>query len=169
MAIRTTKNAYVYQLLAGDNGASEAATLGFNFIPPLNCYLPRKIDELGLIDENYIVSNGFPGGILNIPTRLNMITQKGAAVTVNGATPATTTGPFDVTGNANWVSYSIPNVTGNLTITSDRAITAGISAGHDAAGYGGYFAGFSSIHLILKLSGICIPDLILEVSNGFDS
>ena len=169
MAIRTTKNAYVYQLLAGDNGASEAATLGFNFIPPLNCYLPRKIDELGLIDENYIVSNGFPGGILNIPTRLNMITQKGAAVTVNGATPATTTGPFDVTGNANWVSYSIPNVTGNLTITSDRAITAGISAGNDAAGYGGYFAGFSSIPIILKLSGICIPDLILEVSNGFDS
>ncbi len=169
MAIRTSKNAYVYQLLAGDNGSSEVATGGFNFIPPLNCYLPRKIDELGLINENYLVSNNNPSGILNIPTRLNMITQKGAAVMVNGSAPAAGTGPFDVTGNVNWVSYSIPNVTGNLTITSDRAITAGISAGNDAAGYGGYFAGFSSIPIILKLSGVCIPDLVLEVSNGFDS
>jgi hypothetical protein len=63
------------------------ATGGFNFIPALNCYLPKQINELGLIDENFVYSNGNPNGILNVPTKLNLITERGAVVTVNGVTP----------------------------------------------------------------------------------
>ncbi len=83
--IKTSKNAYVYQILAGDsNTASEVATGGFNFIPALNCYLPKQINELGLINENFVHSNANPSGILTIPTKLNLITEKGAIVTING-------------------------------------------------------------------------------------
>ncbi|SIP99523.1 gliding motility-associated C-terminal domain-containing protein [Chryseobacterium sp. RU37D] len=163
--IKTTKNAYIYQLLAGnaDSTGNEIATGGFNFIPALNCYLPKQINELGLIDENYVFSNGNPAGILNIPTKLNLITEKGAAVTVNGVTPPASTGPFNVTGTNNWVTYGIPNTTGTITVVSSKAITAGINAGSDAIGYGGFFAGFSTQPAILKSGGDCIPGIVLTV------
>lgn len=163
MFLTTSKNAYVYQLLAGSSStADEVATGGFNFIPALNCYLPKQINELGLINENFAHNNSNPSGILNIPTKLNLITEKGAVVTVNGVTPPATTGPFNMTGTNNWVTYGIPNVTGTLTIISNKAITAGINAGSDAVGYGGFFAGFPTQPVIL-LSGTCVPGVVLTV------
>lgn len=162
--IRTSKNAYIYQVLAGANTAgAEAATGGFNFIPALNCYLPKQINELGFIDENFVYSNGNPSGILNIPTKLNLITERGAVVTVNGTVPPAGTGPFDMTGTTNWVTYGIPNITGTITVNSSKAITAGINAGSDAVGYGGFFAGFPTQPVILKSGGDCIPGIILTV------
>lgn len=173
--IKTTKNAYVYQLLAGDSNSSELATGGFNYIPPLSCYLPKKIDEIGFIQENYVVSNGNPGGILDIPTKLNIITEKGATIDVkrNGVSLSLTSanGPFNVTGSSNWVTYSYPGITGNIAVFSSSAVTAGISAGDDAVGYGGYFAGFSFIPAIVKTQGDCLSGTLevkLEITEGFD-
>lgn len=162
--IKTSKNAYVYQILAGDsNPGSEVATGGFNFIPALNCYLPKQINELGFINENFVHTNVNPSGVLNIPTKLNLVTEKGAIVTVNGGTPPASTGPYDMTGTNNWVTYGIPNVTGTITIISSKAITAGITAGSDAVGYGGFFAGFPTQPVILKSGGNCIPGIVLTV------
>lgn len=162
--LKTSKNAYVYQILAGDSvSGSEVATGGFNFIPALNCYLPKQINELGFIDENFVHSNANPSGILNIPTKLNLITERGATVTVNGAVPPATTGPFNMTGTNNWVTYGIPNVTGTITVISDKAITAGINAGSNAVGYGGFFAGFPTQPVILRSGGTCAPGIVLTV------
>lgn len=162
LLIRSSKNAYVYQILAGEPVLG-VATGGFNFIPALNCYLPKQIDELGLIDENFVFSNGNPLGILNIPTKLNLITETGAAVTVNGVPPPASSGPFLMTGTLNWVTYGIPNVTGNITVVSDKAITAGITAGSDAVGYGGFFAGFPTTPAIVTSGGTCVPGIVLTV------
>ncbi|MCS3530717.1 T9SS type B sorting domain-containing protein [Chryseobacterium sp. JUb7] len=162
--LKTSKNAYVYQILAGDSATgNETATGGFNFIPALNCYLPKQINELGFIDENFVHSNNNPSGILNIPTKLNIITEKGAVLTVNGGTPLASTGPFNMTGTTNWVTYGIPNTTGTITIVSNKAIMAGISAGSDAVGYGGFFAGFPTQPVILKSGGDCVPGIVLTV------
>lgn len=169
MYVKATKNIYLYELLAGANSGNVQATGGFNYIPPLSCYLPKTIDEIGLIDENLTFSNGYPFGQLKIPTKLNIITEAGASVKINGVALAPTEGPYPLLGNTNWVTYSKENVSGNITIESTKSVTAGIAAGDGAVGYGGYFAGFSSIPAISKKSGTCIPGIILEVQSGFDT
>ena len=178
MFIKSTENIYVFQLLAGATSGNEIATGGYNYIPPLSCYLPKRIDEIGFVNEN----EGYKGGVYEStsPTKLNIITEAGATVTVqkNGINfPLTSIdGPYPVLGSTNWVTYSIArsttgtnSVSGNITVVSSKAVTAGISAGDGAVGYGGYFAGFSFIPAILKSEGECLPGVKLEVTAGFDS
>jgi len=159
MSISATKNVYVYQLLSGATNGNEYASGGMNFIPPLSCFMPNKIDEIGFINRI---------GGQTFATRLNIITQTGATVTLNGNNIAAANGPYPVTGNPNWVSYSIQNVTGNVTLNSTKAMTAGIAAGSGAVGYGGYFAGFSSVPAITK-TGDCYAGILLQVDNNYDS
>lgn len=166
MFISTTKNVYVYQFVGIDNNA---ATNGFNYIPPLNCFLPRKIDEIGKINEMPLGTGGTSVTQGDLVVKLNILTEAGATVMVNGNPPAATDGPFPLTGNTNWVTYAITGVTGNVAITSTKAVTAGINGGYSSAGYGGYFAGFSSIPLISKKTGECVPGIILEVDDGYET
>lgn len=159
MSISSTKNIYVYQLLAGVSTGTIYATGGFNYIPPLSCFLPNKIDEIGFINRI---------GFQTYNTKLNIITQTGATVTINGNPIISANGPYQVTGNPNWVSYSIPNITGNVTVNSTKSVTAGITGGSGAVGYGGYFAGFSSVPSISK-TGDCYTGVILQVDNTYDA
>ncbi|MCS3530714.1 gliding motility-associated C-terminal domain-containing protein [Chryseobacterium sp. JUb7] len=159
MNISSSKNIYVYQLLSGATNGNEYASGGMNFIPPLSCFMPNKIDEIGFINRI---------GGQTFATRLNIITQSGAVVTLNGNPIATTNGPYPVTGNPNWVSYSIQNVTGSITVNSTKSLTAGIAAGSGAVGYGGYFAGFSSVPAITK-TGDCYTGILLQVDAGYDA
>ena len=159
MLVTTSKNAYLYQLVSvSDNNA----TCGFNYIPPLNCFLPRKIDEIGKINE-------MPGYTGTINLKLNILTEAGATVLVNNVPPTAAEGPYTLTGNTAWVTYSLENLPPNLTIESNKAVTAGINGGYSTAGYGGYFAGFSSIPVIAKQTGECIPGIILEVDDSYET
>ena len=161
--IKTTENVYVYQVLGGVKGSR--ATGSMNFIPPLGCYLPLTIDEIGLVDQLK------PGGG-SLTVKLNIITETGAKVKLNGAeiSPAAGYGPFPLEGNSSWETYSVPNVKGNITVESDKAVNAGLAGGDgNAVGYAGYFAGFSTIPFIVKKHGICIPDVVLELPEGYSS
>ncbi|AZA91290.1 gliding motility-associated C-terminal domain [Chryseobacterium nakagawai] len=159
MFVSTSKNVYLYQFVGTDSDA----TNGFNYIPPLNCFLPRKIDEIGKINE-------MPGITTStIKLKLNIVTEVGASVLVNGVPPTAAQGPYPLTGNSLWVTYSLENFPPNLTITSTKAVTAGINGGYSSAGYGGYFAGFSSVPVIAKKSGDCVPGLVLQVDDTYDT
>ncbi|KQT19286.1 hypothetical protein ASG31_17890 [Chryseobacterium sp. Leaf404] len=163
MLVSTSKNTYLYQLVSVDNSN---ATCGFNYIPPLNCFLPRKIDEIGKVNE-------MPNTSSAITLKLNILTETGATVTytTNGGAPITPTaaqGPYPLQGNTNWVTYAIEGVTGNLAVQSTKAVTAGVNGGYSTAGYGGYFAGFNSVPVIAKQTGDCVPGIVLEVESGYD-
>ncbi|MFL9834870.1 T9SS type B sorting domain-containing protein [Chryseobacterium terrae] len=167
MLVSTSKNVYLYQLVSVNNSN---ATCGFNYIPPLNCFLPRKIDEIGKINEMPL-ANPTPNDMV---IKLNILTEAGAVVTytTNGGAPITPTaaqGPYPLTGNTAWVTYGIEGAAGNLTIQSTKAVTAGINGGYSTSGYGGYFAGFSSVPIIAKQTGECIPGIVLEVDDGYET
>ncbi|PIF44796.1 gliding motility-associated-like protein [Chryseobacterium sp. 52] len=162
MLVSSSKNVYLYQLVSvGDS----SATCGFNYIPPLNCFLPRKIDEIPLINEMPL-PNPTPSGTL---IKLNILTEAGATVLVNNVAPTAAQGPYPLIGNPAWVTYGIEGVTGNLTINSTKAVTAGINGGYSTSGYGGYFAGFSSIPIIAKQTGDCVPGIVLEVDDSYET
>lgn len=168
MLVSTSKNVYLYQLVSVTNNS---ATCGFNYIPPLNCFLPRKIDEIAFINQMPLAVNPTPTDMI---IKLNIITEAGATVTytTNGGAPITPTaaqGPFQLQGNTAWETYAIEGAQGTLTIQSTKAVTAGINGGYSTSGYGGYFAGFSSIPIISKQVGECIPGIILEVDDSYET
>ncbi|SFJ02324.1 gliding motility-associated C-terminal domain-containing protein [Kaistella treverensis] len=158
MSVSTTKNVYVYQLLAGVGFGSVYATGGFNFIPALSCFLPNKIDEISAINQ-------IGQDLYN--AKLNIISEKGATVQVNGTVLNSLQGPFPVIGNPNWETYTVLNVSGNITVNSTKSVTVGIASGNGAVGYGGYFAGFSSVPVISK-TGDCYAGVLLQVDDSYD-
>lgn len=165
--VRATKNVYLYQLVSGNSNARNNG--GYNYIPPLNCFLPRKIEQIGKISEMPINATTSAQPPTTFLLKLNIITEAGATVTVNNVTPTAAEGPFPLTGNSNWVTYALSGVAGNLTIQSNKAVTAGVNGGYSSAGYGGYFAGFSSVPVISKQIGDCVPGIILEVDDSYET
>ncbi|KPH13202.1 gliding motility-associated C-terminal domain-containing protein [Chryseobacterium sp. ERMR1:04] len=166
--VRATKNVYLYQLVSG-NQANAKNNGGYNYIPPLNCFLPRKIEQIGKISEMPLTATTSGQPTNNFLLKLNIITEAGATVLVNNNPPTAAEGPYPLLGNTNWVTYAISGVSDNLTIQSTKAVTAGVNGGYSSAGYGGYFAGFSSVPVISKKTGECAPGIILEVDDGYDS
>lgn len=159
MYINTTENVYVYQMLIG--GLDNSNSGGYNYIPPLDCYLPKKISEVGLIQQI--------GTINATNLKLNITTESGATVTVNGAALPANAGPYPLAGTANWETYSVDNITGNITIESTKAMTAGMNGGVSTAGWGGYFAGFSTDPEIEVVTGECIPGLKIRTGDQYET
>ncbi|WP_297983536.1 T9SS type B sorting domain-containing protein [uncultured Chryseobacterium sp.] len=164
--IKTSKNAYVYEILAG-SASQEKPSGGMNLIPALSCFLPSKIDEMSEVNHLPLTASNI-GFQEYHNVKLNILAQKGSSLTVNGST-TDLLGPFTVPGSSGWEVYSKLAVSGNQTIqtSNDRAITAGIAGGSGPAGFGGYFAGFSSIPSISK-SGSCANGQILEVDDFYN-
>lgn len=132
MYINTSKKVFLYQIVGG---STSDATSGFYFIPPLSCFWQKSVDLIPYINEigNQTDFNG----------NLIIATEAGSTVSING-TPTTATA-LAVTGNPNWETYRVSNLTGNVSIESTGALAVGVFSASGNAGIGGYFSGFGSI------------------------
>jgi gliding motility-associated-like protein len=132
MYIRSSEKIFLYQIISGSSTSN--ATSGFYFIPPLSCFWQKSVD---LIPSFNVIGNTTYAGNIVIAT------ETGSTVTINNT--ATTATPIAVQGNANWVSYKITGLTGNVKVESSGALAVGVYGFSGFAGYGGYFSGFGNV------------------------
>ena len=153
------------------SGGSEA-NQGLFFVPPLKCSSVGDVDNIPEINNI---------GETNYTGNLNIISKVGAVITIsdnNNANQsisalniANTLGPFNVTGNANYVSYTISNLSGNVSIISNNELYCSYFNQNGSASSGAFYSGFSSPPEIpLKndgpgIYGYCAPYFNLETGN----
>jgi gliding motility-associated-like protein len=154
--VKTTENVFAYQSIGG---SASPANQNLFFVPPLNCATPNNVDNIPLIES--IGNTIFDGG-------LNIITERGALVKINGV--AITDSPVNITGNLDFVRYSINGLYGNVAVKSDKQVYVSYFGTNGAATYGGYYSGFDLKPEIISeikmgASSNCIPNVDLKIST----
>ncbi len=150
MFIQTSQPAYVYQHLGGttNNGAG-----GLCLIPYFHCRLANSVDLIP--DAHRVGEVTFLGG-------LQIITEQGATVTVNGTT---LTNPSEVEGGE-YETYKVSGVTGNQVINSSGSLMVGILGGDGNRAYAGFYSGFADVpdgEVSASTTTVCQGDDPVEV------
>lgn len=159
MYIYVSEPAYVFQFLAG---STSNTTPGMNFMPPVDCSLPKEVDQIPQVEKIGDVS--YTGGIL-------VITETGSTLTLNGVPQG---GAQSVAGNSDWETYKILNLTGDVAVNSTGGLAVGIYGQSGVAGFAGFYAGFSSVLdvVVSNDTSFCVQDaalvtIVAEADGGF--
>ncbi|MEO1011579.1 MAG: DUF11 domain-containing protein [Bacteroidota bacterium] len=160
MLVTTSRDAYAYQCLAG---GSPVYTHGLNFVAPLNCLLPDVMDNIP--DITNIAGTTLNGGV----TIIASTTTPNANISVtDGSGTVALPSPVMVAGSADWKTFYLPNLTGDVSVQSSGPIAVGFFGLSGARGVAGYFSGFDTVpNVDLQITGGgCLPGEILEISDG---
>lgn len=154
--VTSSEKVFAYQSIAGTD---QPANQNLFFVPPLNCATPNSVDNIPLIES--IGPLSFNGG-------LNIVTETGALVKINDI-PITAI-PIPVTGNPDFVRYTIAGLFGNIAVKSDKQVYVSYFGTNGAATYGGYYSGFDLKPEIVtdKISvanSSCIPNVKLKINT----
>ncbi len=163
MSVRTSQPVFAYQMTGGiKTGSYSLGTSSLMVVPPINCGLPTKLDNLYL--PNRVNDTRFDGGLM-------IVAQRGATITVKVNGDEEPIGdPVDVPGNPDFVTYRamsffshIYTVT-SLTVESTSSMQVSMVMRWEGASYAALFSGpvlrKPEVHLTLKGDGIC-PDTLL--------
>jgi gliding motility-associated-like protein len=179
--IRASKNVFAYQAIGSVDGTGgpSLANQNMHFLPPLSCQTPKSIDNIPLINE--------VGGITDFFGTVCLVTKSGATLdfTINGidysltqleAAGFTVNGPFAVTGNSDYVTYTVPGLTGNVSVFSSEQVYLSYFGSSGFATYGGFYSGFTfKPEIVFQEVDItqsnCIPNVELKVNtlSGFNT
>ncbi|WP_247656583.1 T9SS type B sorting domain-containing protein [Maribacter sp. MMG018] len=146
MFVHTSKDAYAYQSMAG---SSALYTQGLNFVAPVNCLLPDVMNNIP--DIRNIAGSTVTGGLTitastNTPDENIKVYEDGVEVTKPASNP--------VTGSADWKTFFIPNLDGDISVTSTGPMAIGFFGYNGAQGVAGYFSGFDTVpEVVLKING----------------
>jgi len=165
MFVQTSKDVYAYQNLAGSSGAQ---TSGLNFVAPVNCLLPDVMDNIP--DIRNIAGTQVNGGV----TIIAAVNTPDANISVtdgNGNAPLPPAQP--VAGSADWKTFYLPNLSGNVSVQSTGPIAVGFFGVNNNQGVAGYFSGFDTVPEVnLEVrggSGCFVGSEIFEASGNFDA
>lgn len=169
--VHTTKNVFAYQSI-GDDGRTDQANQEMFFVPPLSCQTPKVIDNIPNL--NLIGDRIFDG-------RVTIVTETGAALSfVIDSVPYTmltlppninVDGPGTVTGNSDYVTYTITGLSGNVSVFSTGQLYLASYGSSQAATFGGFYSGFTfkpevSFDRLDTEQSNCIPNITLSVSSA---
>ncbi len=175
--VKTSEKVFAYQ---GLGGTTADANQNLHFVPPLNCATPKSINNIPLINQIGILNNYTAticlitkiGSTLNFIvdginyTLSNLASQSGISIS----------GPNNVSGNSNYVTYSLGGLKGNVSVFSSNSLYLSYYGSSGSATYGGFYSGFTFNpeitfnNLSASQSG-CIPFVQLEVKSisSFDN
>lgn len=165
MLVKTTKDVYAYQCLAG---SSLAYTTGLNFVAPVNCLLPDVMDNIP--DIRNMAGTTMTGGMtiiaaVNTPDANIVVTDGNGTVALSASTP--------VTGSTDWKTFFVPNLNGDVSVQSTGPMAVGFFGYNGAKGVAGYFSGFDTVpevKLEIIGGGGCLPNSdVAEVTGNFDA
>lgn len=164
MFVRTSKDSYAYQLLAGASGIQ---TIGLNFVAPVNCLLPDTVNNIPDIKD--AAGTNMNGGVSIIastttPDANIVVTDATGTVSLPVANP--------VPGSTEWKTFYVPGLTGNVSVQSSGPIAVGFLGFSGNRGLGGYYSGFDTVPEVdlQTVGGGCLPSATLEVLNAnFDA
>jgi len=164
MLVTSSKDAYAYQSMAGD---AKVYTHGLNFVAPLNCLLPDRMDHIPSITD--MAGTTLTGGV----TIIASTTTPDANITVTDGSGVVSLPPASpVAGTGDWKTYYLPNLTGNVSVYSTGPVAVGYYGLNGARGVAGYFSGFDTVPEVdLQITGGgCLPSAAVEVVEGtFDA
>lgn len=165
MFVQTSKNVYAYQCMAG---ASQVYTQGLNFVAPVNCLLPDVMDNIP--DIRNMAGVNVTGGMtiiaaVNTPDANILVTDGSGPITLPPSNP--------VAGSADWKTFYIPNLNGNVSVQSTGPMAVGFFGFDGARGVAGYFSGFDTVpEVILEIrggTGCFVGSEIFEATESFDA
>ena len=165
MYLRTSKEAYAVQSLAGD---VSDATGDINFIAPVNCLLANTVNNIP--DVSMVAGTSITGGITVIAS--TAVNESDITITYGSNTVSTATltaARKTVTGSSEWKTYYLPSLTGNVKVVATGPIAVGYFGYQSVIGASGYFSGFETIPTIEveRIGDGCLPSTILKATPGF--
>ncbi|MCF6130014.1 T9SS type B sorting domain-containing protein [Flavobacterium sp. AS60] len=169
--VSSTHKIFAYQSV-GDGSAVDQRNQELFFVPPLSCQTPRVIDNIPFID--FVGTRQFTGRVTLVTTTgatLNFIIN-GTNYTLAGLAGigVNVVGPLTVTGNANYETYVLTGLTGNVSVYSTGELYLAAYGSEQAATFGGYYSGFTfkpeiSFNEVDVTQLGCIPNSILSVNS----
>ena len=173
MYVESTENIFAYQNV-GDDSRTDFANQEMFFVPPLSCQTPHSIDNIPEIDK--IGTKLFPG-------RVTLVTKTGSVLNfrinnisydysqLNTIPGLVKTGPLPVTGNPDYVTYTIKGLAGNVAVFSDSELYLASCGSNNAATFGGFYSGFNfkpeiRFNPLNASASSCIPNARLNVNSS---
>lgn len=169
MYVETSEPVYAFQGVSPGGGQQ----VGLFFAPPLKCSSQGDVNNIPDILRI--------GDIDLTVGKINIISKIGAAITItdnnNTNEPigslnvASAVGPNPVTGNVNYVTYTISDLIGNVSVFSNDELYVNYFNESGAAASGGFYSGFSSPPEKPteindgSVFGYCAPNLSLQAGN----